>query len=62
MSQNYCKQRMSSRKRFLAVKFIRMAHAEMTNSLVARNVDISSVMTRYLTKKMGQKGRKITPK
>ena len=50
MSQNYWKQRMSSRKRFLAVKFIRMAHAEMTNSLVARNVDISLVMTRYLTK------------
>ena len=52
---------MSSRKRFLAVKFIRMAHAEMTNSLVARNVDISSVMTRYLTKN-GAKRAKNYPK
>ena len=41
---------MSSIQRFLAVKFIRMAHAEMTNSLLARNVDITSVMTRYFTK------------
>ena len=61
MSQNYVKQRMSPRKRFLAVNIIRVAHNGMANSLVAHNVDISEVLTRYLTN-MGQKGGKIPPK
>ena len=56
MSQNYVKQRMSPRKRFLAVNIIRVAHTGMTNSLVARNVDISEVLTRYLTNKWVKKG------
>ena len=34
----------------------------MTNSLVACNVDILDVLSRYLTNKMGQKGDKIAPK
>ena len=61
MSQNYVKQRVSPRKRFLAVNIIRVAHTGMKNSLVARNVDISEVLTRYLTKKLGKRG-KISPK
>ena len=34
---------------FLAVNIIRVAHTGMTNSLVVRNVDVSEVLTRYLT-------------
>ena len=56
MSQNYGRQRMSPRNRFLAANIIRVAHTGMTNSFVARNVDISEVLTRYLIKKWGIKG------
>ena len=48
MSQSYGKQRISPRKRFLAVHIIRVADAGMTNSLVACNVDISEALSRYL--------------
>ena len=60
MSQNYGKQRLSPRKLFLVVNIIRVAHTGMTYSLVARNVDISEVLCRFLTKNREKWGKIAT--
>ena len=47
---------MSPIKRFLTVNIIRVVHTGMANSLVARNVDISEILSRYLTRNGAKRG------